>query len=242
MKKPSREINIFSMSALDLFASAMGAFILITIILLPYFPNTHQTPPTPPIRSADVVIAFDTTGSMKDKINGIKRDMSSFLKIMLEIVPDFYLGFIDFKDRCESIPLRTFSLDSASRQPQSMIDFINEAQTGGNCNPDLEEAVAEALEKAVRSNWRKGSERRIVILMTDNPAYDDKKDSMIEQARSFKNRSREKNYVSVVFVDTGGSTADARSFLRKVSEAGGGDFVDSDDSITVQVLKILLRK
>ena len=44
MKKPSREINIFSMSALDLFASAMGAFILITIILLPYFPNTGDSP------------------------------------------------------------------------------------------------------------------------------------------------------------------------------------------------------
>ena len=39
MKKRSREINIFSMSALDLFASAMGAFILITIVLFPFFPN-----------------------------------------------------------------------------------------------------------------------------------------------------------------------------------------------------------
>ena len=39
MKKRSRELNIFSMSALDLFASALGAFILITIVLLPFFPN-----------------------------------------------------------------------------------------------------------------------------------------------------------------------------------------------------------
>ena len=39
MKKRNREINIFSMSALDLFASAMGAFILITIVLFPFFPN-----------------------------------------------------------------------------------------------------------------------------------------------------------------------------------------------------------
>ncbi len=37
MKRPSREINIFSMSALDLFASAMGAFILLTVILFPYY-------------------------------------------------------------------------------------------------------------------------------------------------------------------------------------------------------------
>ena len=44
MKKRSREINIFSMSALDLFASALGAFILIAIILFPYFPNTGDSP------------------------------------------------------------------------------------------------------------------------------------------------------------------------------------------------------
>lgn len=44
MKKRSREINIFSMSALDLFASALGAFILITVILFPYFPNTGDSP------------------------------------------------------------------------------------------------------------------------------------------------------------------------------------------------------
>ena len=37
MKKKNREINIFSMSALDLFASAMGAFLLIAVMALPYY-------------------------------------------------------------------------------------------------------------------------------------------------------------------------------------------------------------
>ena len=37
MRRPNRELNIFSISALDLFASAMGAFILIAVILFPYY-------------------------------------------------------------------------------------------------------------------------------------------------------------------------------------------------------------
>lgn len=37
MKKKNREIEIFSLSALDLFASAMGVFVLLTVIMLPYF-------------------------------------------------------------------------------------------------------------------------------------------------------------------------------------------------------------
>ncbi len=37
MKKLSREINIFNVSALDLFAAAMGAFLIIAVILFPYY-------------------------------------------------------------------------------------------------------------------------------------------------------------------------------------------------------------
>ena len=42
MKTRSKDINIFSMSALDLFASALGAFILIAVVLFPYFPNKSE--------------------------------------------------------------------------------------------------------------------------------------------------------------------------------------------------------
>lgn len=37
MRRPNRNIEIFSISALDLFASALGAFILVAIILFPYY-------------------------------------------------------------------------------------------------------------------------------------------------------------------------------------------------------------
>jgi len=37
LRRPGREIEIFSMSVLDMFASALGAFIMVTIILFPYY-------------------------------------------------------------------------------------------------------------------------------------------------------------------------------------------------------------
>ena len=37
MRIRNREINVFSVSALDLFASALGAFILVSVVLMPYF-------------------------------------------------------------------------------------------------------------------------------------------------------------------------------------------------------------
>ena len=44
MKKRSREINIFSISALDLFASALGAFILMSLVFMVFFTMTAKTP------------------------------------------------------------------------------------------------------------------------------------------------------------------------------------------------------
>lgn len=42
MRRRNREINIFNMSALDLFASALGAFILLFAILMPYYLKTSK--------------------------------------------------------------------------------------------------------------------------------------------------------------------------------------------------------
>ena len=42
MKRPDRTLNIFSLSALDLFASAMGTFVLIAIILFPYYQKNSK--------------------------------------------------------------------------------------------------------------------------------------------------------------------------------------------------------
>ena len=44
MKRRKSEVNVFSMSALDLFASALGAFILLAVIFMPFFPNTGDHP------------------------------------------------------------------------------------------------------------------------------------------------------------------------------------------------------
>jgi len=42
MKYMKRDIEIFNMSALDLFASAMGAFMIVAVLLFPYFMNLSE--------------------------------------------------------------------------------------------------------------------------------------------------------------------------------------------------------
>ena len=50
MKKRSREINIFSISALDLFASALGAFILVALVFMVFFAMTSRTQAPAPVQ------------------------------------------------------------------------------------------------------------------------------------------------------------------------------------------------
>ena len=47
MRPARREISIFNVSTIDLFASALGAFMVVSFVLLPYFPNTGDAPPEP---------------------------------------------------------------------------------------------------------------------------------------------------------------------------------------------------
>ncbi len=41
MRRPNRNFEVFSMSALDLFASALGVFIIVAIVLFPYFQKSE---------------------------------------------------------------------------------------------------------------------------------------------------------------------------------------------------------
>ena len=58
-RRKNREINIFSISALDLFASAMGVFLLVAIVALPYYLKVDP----------DLV---DQVGQMKEKITKLE--------------------------------------------------------------------------------------------------------------------------------------------------------------------------
>lgn len=59
-RRAPREIEVFSMSAIDLFAAAMGAFALLAIILLPYYQNEIREN-TPDNAIADLLRAAENS-------------------------------------------------------------------------------------------------------------------------------------------------------------------------------------
>lgn len=279
MKRRNREISIFSMSALDLFASALGAFILIAIVMFPYFPNTARTPiavvaappdPCPPVRPCppaapcppcppvpdpaptttqfphlDLVVALDVSGSMGNQIAGLKAEVDQLSSVLIGLTPSLGLGMVAFGDQYWERPVTTFGLREISASPGERDAFARfvaglapRMGLGAGGNPDDPEAVLRALTEAAGMNWRPEAELRMIVLITDNPAYPHEMDRAIADAASFAAGGNSR--VSTVYIRTGPRPW-AAAFLERVAAAGGGRFVrDTGGSITVTLLLSLM--
>ena len=319
MKKRSREINVFSMSALDLFASAMGAFMLLALVYLVFFTMTSRSsaaldapePPSPPepavcpempdvpepvicpvipdtqpledalaacqadhaqqgeraaacaaanaelseridqveFPHVDLVVALDVTGSMTGPLEGLKSEIDQLIDVMSKLAPSFAMGVVPFGDRRWRTPVFHQDLlevkHSASNRAmlkRVVAGLENNMGQGSGFNPDDPEAVLAALTAAVSSTWRTEAERQIIVLVTDNPAYESERAQAIEVARRFAN-GLPGRAVSTVFVATRNDWLGldtAPQFLRSLADAGNGEFVRDGGSMTANLLLSLL--
>ena len=297
MKSRSREINIFSMSALDLFASALGAFILVCVVLFPYFPNTGDSPERiaairaqleqvqsqlqasqsqlarereaheatkqalsqcegeknaceSELRSVkfphlDIIIALDVTGSMSREIAGLRNEVDELAYVLLKLAPSVSMGVIAFGDREWDRPLSSLGI----RQLQTTSDieavkdftatFTPNMGLGSGKNPTLPEAINLALNEAVNMRWRSQAEKRVIVIVTDNPVYPEEEANTLAMASSFAGRDAN-NSVSAVYAETGASASNAQAFLNALAKAGRGQYVESGGSMTASILRGLL--
>lgn len=333
MKHQRRELNVFSMSALDLFASGMGAFVLLAIIALPFFPNTgdsqeriedlkgdleaaesrsqnleevltelqesasvqealdgeiqdafreieemekimkelerelakaeedsreqeleeqlkkaqaeiqmveakvealQETQAELEIPDLDIVICLDVTGSMSEQIDGLKREISSLAAVLDKISPAVGMGVVAFGDREWYRPIRELDITRTSNMGaiQDFVDKLtpNMQDGGASQNMDGPEAVALALESAVEMSWRSDSEKRYIVVITDNPAYRDRVSAALSTARNFS--SKKQHHVSSVLAHyygtaSSGELEEVQNFLMKLAESGNGEYVDA---------------
>lgn len=317
MKRRNTEINVFSMSALDLFACSLGVFVLLTVVFLPFFPNTGDHPAVseltlgrlsdaesavndlsqqtleqqtqianlssqnetlqtklqfsedeadlliaslrelqkreedllkqqeqradiggtgsliefPPL---DVVIALDSTGSMRAQTEGLKNEITQFAKLMNELSPSVSMGVVEYKDRCDSQTIRTFDLVEMNAQTIPRIQaFANGVEAGGDfCNSDGPEALKAALDAATQMNWRPEVDVQLIVIVTDNSAYPEEEAEALTLATAFASRG---NGFSVGAAQVG-ADREAQRFLNELVLAGDGDLVRAGGSFASTIL------
>jgi len=122
-------------------------------------------PPGP----VDVVFVVDTTGSMHDDIDAVKRDMRQILEHLRERNPDYGVGVVAYRDIGDDYLTRTFLFLAAD---DAEIEAAISAITvhGGD---DWREHVYAGINTALDGQpWREHASQHI-ILMGDAPPHDD---------------------------------------------------------------------
>ncbi len=121
------------------------------------------------IGKLDMVIAFDTTGSMASYIGSVRKDVSLLIPQLFKDNEDLRLGLVAFGDYCDMIDKDNFGDAYQVLMPtdneNDLVKFVlNSRDTSGGDGDEFYELV---LKKIVEETpWRPDS-KRVVLLIAD---------------------------------------------------------------------------
>lgn len=238
MKSRGKTLDVFSMSALDLFASALGAFILVAVILFPYYRHLskHKLPHT------DVVIVLDTTGSMEGVTESLKREIRGFADITRKLAPSLAVGVVVFND-ADEIPdaevyfsLREINKDNyAMEELEKRIARIQAGKAGGS-NSNTGENLLGGLRLAMQTGWRTTSDLRVIVVVTDDIPHEGTEDLVIATAHGHNCGNC---LLLAVHALTGKDPEYAKyvgDFLARMAAYGKGRYYETTSSLMTPIL------
>jgi len=120
----------------------------------------------------DIVIAFDTTGSMSSYIEAVKLHVKSLIPKFFKENPNLKLSVVAFGDYCDMISKNNFGnayqVINLTNDENELINFINNAKnTSGG---DIDEFYEVVLHKIrTETLWRNGSNKSILLIGDYNP-------------------------------------------------------------------------
>lgn len=120
----------------------------------------------------DMVIAFDTTGSMAQYIGAVRKEVATLIPQLFEDNDDLRLGIVAFGDYCDMTNAQVFGDAYQCIEPtnneNALVKFVMESKdTSGGDGDEFYELV---LKKIVEETpWREGSTRSILLIADANP-------------------------------------------------------------------------
>ncbi len=116
-------------------------------------------------KSLDLVVCLDTTDSMKDDIDAVKRALPEMLRSRLAEFASFRLGFVLYKDYFEDYLVKKFDFTTDFARFTAELSSVRVA--GGR---DIPEAVYEALYAAL-TGYPWAAEKKMIVLIGDAPPH-----------------------------------------------------------------------
>ncbi|MCR9118299.1 MAG: VWA domain-containing protein, partial [bacterium] len=179
----------------------------------------------------DIVIVFDSTGSMGGEINEVKSQIRRIGTALRGLIPKTRLGlvtYVDFSDRPD--PAWGTPLTRDIQELEAWMAGVR--ASGGGDHP---EAVQEGLKWAVENNQFSPRAKKVILLFGDAPPHDADLESCLKTAADFS--AQQDGFVSTV---TCRSPIQLDEF-NKIARAGGGEsFLTTDEREIMTQLLVLV--
>ena len=176
----------------------------------------------------DMVIAFDTTGSMSAYINAVKTHVKELVPKLFSSNPDLRIGIVAFGDYCDMRSKDNFGTAyqvlGLTNDENEIIKFINKAQnTGGGDGDEFYELVIKKITE--ETSWRNNSNRNVLFIGDANPhsvgySYSD----IVRNAQiDWKVEAKKATELNIIFdTQTCEGYAGADKFYKELSSITGG--------------------
>lgn len=178
----------------------------------------------------DVVITFDSTGSMAGEIQQVKEQISRIGSTLLKLVPKTRLSICTYRDMGDEYQVKGLPLTSDLSEVQY---YLNSISAGGG--GDHPEAVDLGLQWAMNNNQFRPQARKVILVFGDAPPHRNKLTFCLALASDFSRQN--KGIVSTV-------TCRSRERLPEfyeIAQAGGGEaFLTTDERQIMAQLIILV--
>lgn len=121
----------------------------------------------------EIMFVVDVTGSMGDEIKFLKAELADVIDRIAKNDSQtvIKLAFIFYRDVDDKVPFDEYEfldVTNADGMHQRQEDLEKQQASGGG---DYEEAVDEALERAVNAQWSTGATTKLIFHVLDAPAH-----------------------------------------------------------------------
>lgn len=122
----------------------------------------------------DMVIAFDTTGSMSSYIGDVKQHVTDLIPKLLDANPKMRIGIVAFGDYCDMNSKdnfgKAYQVLPLTSNKQRIMDFvINAENTGGGDGDEFYELVIKKITE--ETNWREDAQKAVLLIADADPHY-----------------------------------------------------------------------
>ena len=134
--------------------------------------SKKKTPPKASKELTDMVIAFDTTGSMSSYIDAVKKHVRELIPKLFKENPNLLISIVAFGDYCDMKGRGVFGdayqVIDLTNDENKLINFVKNAKdTTGGDGDEFYELVIRKIN--TETSWRKGSNRNVLLIGDCSP-------------------------------------------------------------------------